>query len=216
MPNVPYDSQDLLRRLKSDLGLQDASEYDDDDDLYPLMSTAQEDVIRRIAMIRPSALYQEPTLLTPSTDFKTFTFGEDPNNPDELVMPMGWVQIATNLAHFGPPFRGWQEGDEFTDEGTRIRIRANRTYHGKLWGRWVPMPPSITDEIQPILTPAPARGLIVTRAKILFGHQGNHNPGLVASGETQWARDFPVHMMTYKTRYKNGGALVARARWYPQ
>lgn len=209
-----FDSEDLLDRFKDEAGLPEASEYTDTQ-LYRRLSDGQRAVIREIAARYPKCLYQAPAALTPSGDRTTFTFGADPNDPTRDIMPIGTVQIASSLSAFsGDTFAGWVEGIDFLDEGTRIRIPAGRSWSGTLYGRWVPTPPSISDSVQPILLPAEARVLIVTKAVELFAGEGDQHAELAARMERRWAKDFPVWMLTFRKRFQGGGALVDPARWW--
>lgn len=217
MTTGDYGSADLLRRFKADAGLADATELDDATDLYPLLADAQEETIRELAARGDvvKALYQAPAALTPAADRKTFTFGVDPNNGAENILPMGWVQISTRLSAFsGDSFVGWREGVDFISEGTRIRIPSDHAYSGTLYGRWVPTPPRITAAVASIIRPAQARELIVCKAIIAFGRQGAVAPALVAAAQANWAQKFPIWCLTYKKQFKGGGGLTDPALWY--
>lgn len=210
-----WDSADVLRRFKREAGLADSNEEDDSIDLYPILTTAESEVIREIAIRYPACLYnqQGPTALTPSADRKTFSFGVDGNGND--ILPMGWVQISPRLSAFsGDDSYYWREGYDFLDEGTRIRMPSDRSYSGALYGRWIPTPPNITALVNPVLNPADARDLIVIKAVESWAAEGNIRPDLVDRMEKQWAKKFPVWMLTFRRRFRGGGALTDPGRWY--
>lgn len=210
-----WDSADCLRRLKRAVGLADANEEDDATDLYPILASAQAEVIREIAVRYPACLYyqQGPTALTPSADLKTFSFGDDANG--NAILPMGWTQLSNRLTAFsGDDSYYWREGVDFLDEGTRIRIPGDRTYSGTIYGRWIPTPPDIAADTDPILEPAEARQLIVIKAQQAWASEGNIRPDLVADAERQWAKAFPVWMLTWRRRFRGGGALRDPSKWY--
>lgn len=210
-----WDSADLLRRFKREAGLPDSNEENDTTDLYPILSTAQSEVIREIGVRYPACLYnqQGPTALTASADRKTFTFGNDGNgNP---ILPLGWVQISPRLTAFsGDDAYLWREGLDFLDEGTRIRLPSDRAYSGTLYGRWIPTPPNITSLVNPVLQPADARDLILIKGVESWAGEGNVRPDLVAAMERKWTKQFPVWMLTFRRRFRGGGALRDPALWY--
>lgn len=213
MSGADWGSAFLLKDFKNKAGIQDASEYDDDDDLYPRLSTAQRKVISRIAAIFPNALYSAPTTMTRAVDGKTYTYGTDGNG--NALVPAGNVQIATTLSAFsGDYFVGWVEGRDFYDEGDRIRVVSNRSGPATLYWRGVPTAPDITTLVAPILNPALVRELISRQAVIDWGEEGGLLPAVVTAQENGWKRDFPIVMLTYRKRFKGGGGLIEPARWY--
>lgn len=222
VPTV-WASADLLRRFKRLAGIADVNEDDDTLDLYPILASAEVEVIREIANRYPHALYdrQGPTRLTPSEDRKTFSFGTDGNgNP---VLPLGWVQISPRMTAFaGDDSYYWREGVDFLDEGTQIRMPSDRRYAGDLWGRWVPTPPGISSTVAPVLQPAEARELIAIKATELYATEGNTRPDLADAMRKLWGGPHNGHppgkfaswMLTYRRRYRGGGALRDPALWY--
>lgn len=217
-----WDSADCLKRLKDAVGLEDASEFDDVADLYPLLADGQEEVVREVAARYPDAFYQAPTLMTASGDRKTFSYGQV-NGQD--VMPMGWVQIAPRLSAFtGMFFTGWVNGVEFLDEGTKIRIPSDRTYSGNLYFRGVMRPARITAAVGPSLLPLEIGvPLLVNRAMRKFGLLGNQRPDLVKVADEEWGYPktqtpglFATAMLTYKRRFRGGGGMIDPAQWYLQ
>ena len=217
-----WDSADCLKRLKDEAGLEDSSEYDDTNDLYPLLSDGQEEAARMIAARYPNALYQAPAALTAAANRKTFSFG---TVNSAAVMPMGWVQIAPRLSAFvGDFFTGWVEGVEFLDEGTQIRIPGDRSYSGTLYGRWVPRPARITASVTPSLLPLEIGvPLLVNRAVKKLALHGNLRADLAQAKDAEWGRPFvrspgifAEAMLTYKRRFRGGGGMIDPAQWYLQ
>lgn len=210
-----WTSADLLRRFKRMAGLPDVNEEDDGEDLYPILAEAEGEVVREIAIRYPHCLYsgQGPTLLTPSADRKTFTFGTDANG--NAILPLGWVQISPRKTAFvGDPAYFWREGVDFLDEGTQIRLPGDRSYAGELWGRWIPTPPGISATVEPVLEPADARQLIVIRAVYNYAMEGYTRPDLITAMRTAWDAKFPVWMLNYRRRFRGGGALRDPALWW--
>lgn len=217
MPSTtPWDAQYCVDRFLREAGVQDANELDTETDICPALSRAQSTVFQLIAQRYPKALYGPPTALIRSSDGKTFSFGTDQNgNP---IVPLGYVQIAPTLRAFigDRLFVGWQEDLDFLDEGDHIRIPGDRTYSGTLYSRFVPTPPaiSVANATDPILNPADARELIVIQGVKDWAGEGNQRPDIADRMEKKWADKFPSYMLTYKKRYRNGGALYDPSRWY--
>jgi hypothetical protein len=214
-----WDTAYLVQRFKDEAGLQAASEYDDNADICPRLSRAQNKVMRLIASRYAKALYQAPITMTPSVDRKTFTFGNDAQgNP---IMPLGFVQIATTLTAFSGDmcFSGWQEDRDFLDEATQIRIPSNRSYGGTLYARFVPTAPDLVatgTPVAPILAPADARNLIVIQAVMDWAGEGNQRPDIKQVMKQSWSDEFPSWMLVYKRRYRNGGGVLNPGLWYLQ
>lgn len=209
-----WDSADLLRRFKDEAGLEDASEMSDDNTVYPLLSDAQEEVVREVAARYPAALYTEPVALVAiDATLKTFRW---PQVNGQDVLPMGAVQIAPRLSAFTSDrdFVGWDVDIEFLDEGTRIRIPGDRAFSGTLYARYVPRPPRMTALVGPSIRPIEASTLIVNRAVRKWAKQGNQRPDIKKEMDEEWAKDFPVWMLTWRRRHRGGARIMDPARWY--
>lgn len=213
---TPWDAAYCADRFMKEAGLQDANELDDEADICGALSRAQSTVFQLIAQRYPKALYQAAKAMIRAADGKTFKFGEDGNG--NTIVPLGYVQIATTLRAFTGEraFVGWVEDRDFLDEGDHIRIPGDRTWSGTLYARFVPTPPviSFTNATEPILIPADARELIVIQAVMDWAGEGNQRPDLVDRMEKKWSNKFPSWMLTFKKRYRSGGALLDPARWY--
>jgi hypothetical protein len=208
-----WDGAQLVKQFKLEAGLQDASEMDDSVDICPMLSIAQVKVLNRISAIYPNALYSPPFQLIASADRTTFSFGTDSaGNP---IVAKGWVQISPRATAFsGDSFAGWVEGQDFLDEGDKIRVVSNRTYSGTLYCRAVLTPPDITLLVPPVLNPPDARQLIVVQAVKDFAGQGEQNAKVAARMQAKWNEDFPALMLTMRKRFRGGGGMVDSARWY--
>lgn len=214
IPPSVWGSADLLRRFKRAAGLAAANEEDDAVDLYPILSSAQNEVVRMIASRFTNAMYHlsKPVTLVPSADRTTFSFGEDAQgNP---IVPMGWVQISPNIKAFANNSLFWVDGLDFLDEGVQIRMPNGRAYTGTLYARFVPTPPDISPASPPVLQPADAREMIVQRALIAWAAEGHVRPDLVALAEARWPRAFAEWMLMYRRRFRGGGGLLDPSRWY--
>lgn len=217
MPNGDFGRADLLRRFKLEAGLADASDLDDDDDIYPMLSDGQLITTRRLAARAYKAFYQAPQAMTSTDGGSTFYFGASPVDATKKLLPLGWVQISPSLRAFsGDTFAGWVEGRDYLGEGDRIRIPGNRTYSGTLYARFVPTPPPITSAVDPILRPPEVNELTVIAAVEEFAGQGNVNPDLVDRMQRKWADKFPLWCHTFKAMHKSspGSGMIDPSRWY--
>lgn len=215
MANGDFGRADLLRRFKLEAGLADASELDDNNDLYPLLSDGQLQTTRELAARAPKPFYQAPVQMVTADGGFTFSFGASPVDPTKNVLPMGWVQISPRQNAFsGDSFVGWKEGREFINEGTKIRIAGNRSWSGVLWTRFVATPPPITAAVDPILHPPEVNELTVYRAVELWAGQGNVRPDLIERMQDKWARAFPVWCLTFKKMHPGNGYAYDPARWW--
>jgi hypothetical protein len=218
-----WDSADCLRRFKDKAGLEDATELDDNIDIYPLIADGQEEAIREVAARYPFALYSAPQLMVPSGDRKTFKY---PQVNGQDSMPMGWVQIAPRLTAFSGDllFTGWVNGVEFMDEGVQIRIPGDRSYSGDLYFRGVMRPARVTAAVGISLLPLEIGvDLSINRAVRKWAMHGNQAPQLRQLMDEEWgmpkapgAGIFATAMLTYKRRFRGGGGMIDPAQWYLQ
>lgn len=198
-----WDSSWLLSVWKRKAGRPTTDEIADPT-IYQMLTEAQEAVITQIESIYPNALYQAPTALTTADGGATFTFGTDPNG--YAVAPRGHVGIYSSLGSI--PDNPWMAGLDYLDEGTQIRLPNNRTFGGTLYGRWVPTPHDIDASHNPALFPPSSRMLIALRSVADWASESNRNPALSAAMEGEYQREFPRHMLAWRTRFRNGGALA--------
>lgn len=173
---------------------------------YKYLTDAQNEVVGEIAGRWPHVLYGPARPLT-TVDGKVFTFGPDSNGYP--LSPLGKVGIYPSTGSI--PDYPWIEGIDYLNEGHQIRIPNDRVHMGALYWRGITPPADITATTQPALLPPPARELIVIRAVKNFAQSGNLNPDLAAQMAEQWARAFPLQMLTYKTQFRSGGALAPLA-----
>lgn len=197
-----YDSADLLNRF-DELAARPATDEITDLSKYARLAQAQMEVIGEIAGIYPDALYQAPTALTADADRKVFSFGTDAQG--HAVAPYGHVGVYSALTHI--PDSPLQEGVDYLNEGTQIRIPNDRTWGGTLYGRWIPTPADISSSQEPALRPAPARILIVLKAVENFANEGAQMPQLAQVMADRYAREFTKWMLILKTQFSRGGAV---------
>lgn len=201
-----WDSADLLSQF-NELAKRPTTDEITDATKYTRLARAQMDVIYEVAIRYPNALYQSPTAMSTS-DSNVFTFGTDANG--HAVAPYGHVAIFTSTT--AVPDRPWVEGEhgDYLDEGTQIRLPHGRVYGGTLYWRGIATPADIAAATQPSLRPAPARRLIAIKAAWNFALEGGARPGVEDAMERMWARQFPIHMAVWRTRFRHGGALDTR------
>lgn len=198
-----WDSADLLSQFK-EMARWPATSEITDAQFYARLARAQQTVLGEVAARYPQCLYQAPTTLTSSDGGYTYTFGTDANG--HAVAPLGMVGIYADLSDV--PDNPLEPGADYLDEGTRIRIPNDMTDPGPLYWYGIPTPADIAAGTEPSLRPAPARILIVIRAVWDFAREGAWRPDLAAEMEQRWRAEFPVWMQTFRTRFRDGGALV--------
>lgn len=196
-----YDKADLLSMF-NEMAQRPASDEITDATKYARLARAQLHVINEIAARYPDALYGAPATLTTS-DNKVYTFGTAEGSP---IAPLGHVGIYRNLEDI--PDYPMIPGVEYLDEGTQIRIPNNRTEASTLYWRGITTPDDLDASTEPAIRPAPARILIVLKAVMDFAREGNRRPDIAAEMERRWGLEFPIWMLTFKTRFRSGGALI--------
>lgn len=154
-----WDKADCLSKFNS-FAQRPSSDEISDATKYQWLSMAQQEVYHELATHVPHVLYGAPTALTTS-DSKTFTFASS-------ITPIGHVEIYPNLQSI--PDSPLIEGVDFLWEGGRLRIPNDRTWASSatLYARYVDTPADITASVDPVLTPSPARELIVFKGVQLF------------------------------------------------
>lgn len=151
-----------LRRPTTDETLTDAQ-------AYQILTDAQQALFEDIMVRMPNANKQVPVALTSSDGGFTFGFGLDSNGDN--IVPMGRVGIYPSLTSI--PDYPWQEGVDFLNEGTQLRIPNNRTYAGTLYYYGTIPPAPISANSAPTLRPAADRVLIVYGAAGLYAGWGD-------------------------------------------
>ena len=200
-----WDSADLLS-LFNQYAQRPTSDEVTSATKYDRLSKAQLDVIRKAAAIYPYPFYNSsgPTACSTS-DNKVYTFGTD-GNATLAQGPLGHVAIFRNLADY--PDNPLIEGVDYLNEGTQIRIPNNRTETSLYWFG-IPTPKDIAagGSAEPSIRPAPARILIVIEAVRKFAMEGGRDPYLAESMQEEWNREFPTHLLAWRTQFRKGGAL---------
>lgn len=91
--------------------------------IYDFASEAQDRVTKLVATFVPDALWTVPTAITSADSGKTYTFGTDVDTA--AIFALGHYRVYATRADI--PDNPLRPGDEFTVEGTLIRIPNNNT-----------------------------------------------------------------------------------------
>lgn len=203
-----WDSADLLSQFDELAGRPSTDEITDAQK-YARLARAQMSVIEDVAAIYPYCLYRSggPTTLTTSGN-KVYTFGSD--GQGHADGPLGHVAVFRALEDY--PDSPLIEGVDYLDEGTQIRIPNNRTEQATLYWTGIPTPTDISASQEPALRPAPSRRLIVIKAVEAFGREGAHDLSLADEMGRYYAREFPKHMLAWRTRFRRGGAVSVTSK----
>lgn len=187
-------------------------------DKFKRLAEAQDEVIADIAAICPWVLYPTvsyanmPQLST--VDNQVWTFGTDANGYP--IAPMGKTMIYPDLNSI--PGCPWQEGTDYLNEGTQIRIPYNNTYAGPLYWRGITPPAAISATVQPALFPEASRELIALRAAYNFGQEGTRNLALSDAMAERYGYPlsqngapgrFAFWCTSWQNAFTSGGALSA-------
>lgn len=173
---------------------------------YGYLTLGQREVLREIGVRYPDALYATGGAVTLTTsDNAVYTFGTDTSG--NAVAPLGYVGIYRSLNDI--PDNPLVEGIDYLDEGTQIRIPNNRTGPATLYARYIASPDDIDASHQPVLRPAEARILLVIKAVERFA-EDNRDYDLATLAQNRWAREFPIHLLAMRTRFRRGDDTVVR------
>lgn len=204
-----WTSAECLARFNRYASRPDSGDSITDANKYQRLTDAQNVLLERAAAIVPNAFYSKaaygstPTLST--SDNQVFTFGNDLNsNP---MMPIGKVRIYEALSAI--PDYPWQEGRDYLNEGTQIRIPNNQTYGGTLYWRGIAPVIDISSTNQPSIIPAYFRSLIVFEAVREYAEEGSRNTALADRMQLLFERGFQRYCMVLKTQFSSGGALAS-------
>lgn len=203
-----YDSASLLALCKLFAKRPTVDATTSDPDWYTFLSLAQQDTYKDIEVRCPAALVGAPAALTTS-DSKTFTFGTDGNG--YAIVPWGHARIYDSLEAI--PTAPWQEGTDYTYEGTSIRIPHNATYSGTLYGQWVTQPSDISAATQPSLQPGPARILLVYKAVELWAATGGIRPALEETMGRRYMSGLAQWLLAWRS---TPGSATSGGRWTSQ
>lgn len=158
-----FDSADLLAKCKLYARRPAVDAAMPDTSWYSFLTDAQPEVYRDIFSRRPEMGYGVPILMTTADGGLTYTFGNDAAG--DPIRPIGVAQIFPNLRAI--PSDPLYPGDDFTWEGSLIRIPGNRArqFTGGPYARLVLRPDVAIDGThQPQLQPKSARLLLVWKA----------------------------------------------------
>jgi len=178
---------------------------------YTYLSEGQAKVVGEILARQPEVLVQPPMQMVTTDGGMTFNFGTDANGYP--LFPMGKAGIYRRLEDI-PDFP-LNEGWDYLNEGTQIRIPNNRSLPYPLYWRGVVPPPEISASMQPVLMPEMARELITIYAVKAFAQAGNLHPDLAMQMTEEWGREFSRWMLVYRTQFRSGGAMSPLTSWMP-
>lgn len=210
-----WDSADLLLKF-NELAGRPTSDEVTDARKYQRLSAAQQDVISDIAAIYPDAMYRTggPTATTTSGGI-VHTFGSDGSS--HAVAPLGQVWIGRNAATYPDP--DLLEGDDYTNEGTQIRM-VNQRVEPTLYWHGIATPSDIAagGSAEPSLRPAQARILIVIKAVQRFAEEMVRDMELADRMAQRYGASpsnggyppgaFAKWMLVWKTQFRSGGGLI--------
>lgn len=204
-----WDSADILAKCKLFAKRPTVDATTSNAEWFMYLTMAQDEAYDDISVRCPEALLNEPTALTAVSGDKVFNFGTDDNGYP--VVPRGHARIYPSLASI--PNDPWQEGLDYSWEGTRIRIPADATYTGTLYGQWVDQPDDIAADSEPSLQPGPARILLVLKAVELWAASGGIRPALEESMGRQYMKALSRWLLVWRT---SPGSAVSGNRWTAQ
>lgn len=198
-----YDSAYLLDQFNRKAGRPDADQVSTDSK-YQRLTESQNRVVALLSGIAPHVLYPTGAIPTMSTvDNQVFTFGTDANGFP--IAPMGKTGIYPSLTAI--PDYPWQQGYDYLNEGTQIRIPNNGTYAGTLYWRGIVPPGDLTADLQPVLFPEASRELIVLDAVRQFAMEYDRNAALATNMAAEWSAAWPTWCLVWRTQFRGGGAL---------
>lgn len=168
-----YDTADLVARFKrlarrpvNDAALETT-------DIYRYLTDGQLYWLGQFMNHFPRLNWETWEKMTAAADKKSFTFD---------TTPLGSVEVYAS-ERGGPPLRAgapWDmTADFYWDGQDTIRIPGDRPreFANGPWARFVPRPPDIAANVEPILQPLEARLLIVYHAASQWAHEGGlENP----------------------------------------
>ncbi len=198
-----YDSVDLLARLRLQIRRPTADESLTDAQAYQLLTDAQQIAFEDITVRAPFANMTAPTLMTSSDSGRTYVFGTDANG--DAIAPLGHVQIYRNTACV--PDSPLIEGQDYLNEGTKIRIPNNRTMPAPYWQGVLP-PAAISAASAPTLLPATSRVMVVYKAAALYASLGDLRDA--SKYESMYADAMAKHLLRLKTEFMNQGGYAMR------
>lgn len=197
-----WDSADLLSRFNRTAG-RPAADAITDATKYQIGAEAQQSVLAKIAGIAGRVLYGPPQQMTTSDGGYTFTYGLDGDGLPLFPLGKGGIFPSLNAI----PDYPWTPGVDYLDEGTQIRMPNNMQWSGSLYWYGITPPAELSATNQPVIEPPAARILIVIEWVRIFAEDYDKNPGLVASMERRWDREFGPWMTQLRRHIRGGGRL---------
>ncbi len=166
-----WDSADLLARTKRYINRPATDELVTSPFVYALLTEAQTEVLGELAALAPLSQMGAPVLLTSADGGVTYTFGTDANG--HAIFPLA-CEVYGTVNGRELKACSWTSWGDFVVEGDKIRMPGNvaQTFDSGPYARFVRADASISDSIEPILKPAPARILLVYKALLKFAAIG--------------------------------------------
>jgi hypothetical protein len=210
-----YDSDFLLEAFRDE-----ADRPDDDEDLtdakvYRYLTRAQVPVYSAITARFPRLLMGAPALMSSSDGGYTYTVGTD--SEGSTIYPFGHAEVYSRSLNgaelYGSTYGGFNGDVVF--EGSKIRIPAGntKTFASGPYIRYVALPLTISDSVEPTLQPKQIRGLILQQALILWANSGGHRDP--RPYEENYQREWMSALELLTTQYKNSmDAALAGVAWF--
>lgn len=200
-----WDSADMLDRFllylgRGNGGVMDADELWTTTRCYQVLADAQEAVFADFAPRAPHAFVGAPVLLTTNDGGRTYTFGS--------AYPFAHVEVyakeSAGRTLYATNYN--TAAGDFVIEGATIRTPGNRTrtYAEGPYARFTSFPARLSDSVQPSLSPAPARELILWKALDLAT-----DVSAGAMDPTPWRERYAEAsrrwLVTWQTQYQSAG-----------
>lgn len=196
----------LLRLGRGNGGVMAADELWTPTRVWDFLADAQEAVYADMAPMAPHIFVGPPTLLTSADGGVTYTFSS--------TFPFAHVEVYAQESGGRELFATTygNTGGDFVIEGTKIRAPGNktRTYQSGPWARFTAMPARLSASVEPSLTPAESRELILFKA-LAFGadvSMGALDPtiweGRYREARMRWATVFQTQYASMGTVSRSG------------
>lgn len=200
-----WDSADLLARVKRYINRPSSDELVTDAFVYALLTEAQTEVLAEIATLAPLSQMGAPVQLSTADSGVTYTFGTDANG--HAIFPLA-CEVYGEVDGREMRACSWNSWGDFVIEGDKIRMPGNRaqTFTAGPYARFVRADASISDSIEPILKPAPARILLVCKALLNYAAVGSlRDP---KSWEEKYDRAWKIWITAMQTQFADSTGVA--------
>lgn len=185
MASTGYESTDMLASFSLLSGIPSGSTTVTDTSKYSYLAQAQDEIIIEIANVVGNALWGSLTLMTSADGGYTYTFGTD-GNGYSLFLLDGHIYPNLNAN----PSTPWVPGEDYIDEGVRIRSLNNVPFAVAPYFQGITTPAAMAAGVQPVLYPPSARVLIPIRAVQNFAEAAKRDFDLATRMQTRYDRMF--------------------------